>query len=63
MYTTHVFAPVVTGAPTKKSKFPNTAANAGTGVPGEFHLSYQFFNFAFGVRLFLSFGSSSECRN
>ena len=39
VYTTHVFAPVVTGAPTKKSKFPNTAAN--TGVPGE---SYQFFS-------------------
>lgn len=34
VYTTHVFAPVVTGAPTKKSKFPNTALNAGAGVPG-----------------------------
>jgi hypothetical protein len=34
VYTTHVFAPVVTGAPTKKSKFPNTAVNAGAGVPG-----------------------------
>lgn len=35
VYTTHVFAPVVTGAPTKKSKFPNTALNPGPGVPGE----------------------------
>ena len=24
VYTTHVFAPVVTGAPTKKTKFPNS---------------------------------------
>lgn len=44
VYTTHVFAPVVTGAPTKKSKFPNTAANTGN-VPGEIHLPYHFFNF------------------
>ncbi|KAF9523220.1 hypothetical protein CPB83DRAFT_898959 [Crepidotus variabilis] len=31
VYTTHVFAPVVTGAPTKKTKYPNTA---NVGVPG-----------------------------
>ena len=37
VYTTHVFAPVVTGAPTKKSKFPNTALNSGPGIPGELH--------------------------
>jgi hypothetical protein len=37
VYTTHVFAPVVTGAPTKKSKFPNTALNSGPGIPGEPH--------------------------
>ncbi|CAA7268752.1 unnamed protein product [Cyclocybe aegerita] len=38
VYTTHVFAPVVTGAPTKKSKFPNTAmasaANVDPSNPG-----------------------------
>ncbi|KAF8972018.1 hypothetical protein BDZ97DRAFT_1008045 [Flammula alnicola] len=33
VYTTHVFAPVVTGAPTKKTKFPNTPLPTG-GVPG-----------------------------
>ncbi|KAF9480750.1 hypothetical protein BDN70DRAFT_594437 [Pholiota conissans] len=27
VYQTHVFAPVVTGAPTKKTKFPNTSAS------------------------------------
>jgi hypothetical protein len=32
-----VFAPVVTGAPTKKTKFPNTP-----GVAGEFFV-YEFF--------------------
>ncbi|KAF8903661.1 hypothetical protein CPB84DRAFT_719918 [Gymnopilus junonius] len=38
VYTTHVFAPVVTGAPTKKSKYPNTAVGTGAtaGVPGRF---------------------------
>jgi hypothetical protein len=34
---THIFAPVVTGAPTKKTKFPNTiqaGPGSGTGLPG-----------------------------
>jgi len=41
LLTTHVFAPVVTGAPTKKTKFPNTP-----GVVGEFLV------FLFSVPLF-----------
>ena len=34
---THIFAPVVTGAPTKKTKFPNTiqaGPGSGAGLPG-----------------------------
>ena len=34
---THIFAPVVTGAPTKKTKFPNTiqaGPGSGVGLPG-----------------------------
>ena len=35
---THIFAPVVTGAPTKKTKFPNTMqAGSGAGLPGIYH--------------------------
>jgi hypothetical protein len=43
---THIFAPVVTGAPTKKTKFPNTmqaGSGSGVGLPGilfSFTLSY-----------------------
>lgn len=55
VYTTHVFAPVVTGAPTKKSKFPNTALNSGPGIPGELHFS-GFVSFFSVVVLF-------PCRN
>ena len=42
---THIFAPVVTGAPTKKTKFPNTlqaGPGSGVGLPGisfSFHLT------------------------
>jgi hypothetical protein len=43
LLTTHVFAPVVTGAPTKKTKFPNT--------PGEF-LSSLLVSFGSGFSLF-----------
>jgi hypothetical protein len=48
VYTTHVFAPVVTGAPTKKSKFPNTALNSGPGIPGELPFMSSFFFFCGG---------------
>lgn len=46
VYTTHVFAPVVTGAPTKKSKFPNTALNSGPSVTGEYPSSHSFLLFS-----------------
>jgi hypothetical protein len=41
---THIFAPVVTGAPTKKTKFPNTiqtGPGSGPGLPG---MSLYFFS-------------------
>ena len=40
---THIFAPVVTGAPTKKTKFPNTiqaGSGSGVGLPGIFSSFY-----------------------
>ena len=57
LLTTHVFAPVVTGAPTKKTKFPNT--------PGEF-LSSLLVSFGSGFSSFfkktsLVFLSCSRC--
>ena len=48
---THIFAPVVTGAPTKKTKFPNTiqaGPGGGAGLPG--------MSFYFSLLSFLLFG-------
>lgn len=65
VYTTHVFAPPMTGAPTKKSKFPNSAVpplpltttTGSSPVPGEFFFfdfRYPFFFLAFFAFSFFS---------
>lgn len=51
---THIFAPVVTGAPTKKTKFPNTiqaGPGSGVGLPG---MSFYFLVVLFFFLLYYS---------
>jgi hypothetical protein len=61
---THIFAPVVTGAPTKKTKFPNTiqtGPGSGPGLPG---MSFYFFpslNLIQCANLFSRFGPFVGC--
>jgi hypothetical protein len=53
---THIFAPVVTGAPTKKTKFPNTiqaGPGNGAGLPGmSFYFCSHFSFLLFGLAMF-----------
>jgi hypothetical protein len=59
---THIFAPVVTGAPTKKTKFPNTiqaGPGSGAGLPGmSFYCCSFFSTLLFGRAMLLPYNST-----